>query len=599
MASSGERPMIGRGRGIALSLIAAVAIQLIVASPAGAAPQLQSTGSSFAAGAISSWVKNASVLFGTDINFQVSSSVTGLSLFAQNSIDFGASDIPYSTNQSPYTPTVPYQYLPDVAGGLALMYNLTGSDGQRITNLNLNAEVTAQIFLGTITKWNDPRIAAINPQLQGGELPSTPVLAAYRQDGAGENYLLSDYLLHAAGGTFTAAQTAFGVPTTGPNAVGSPSATWPTPECIQYNSCGNTLNSYPAWGTSQIAGKSGADGVTNYVAGNNGAITYVETYYSITSGLPVANLYNSSGSYVQPSSVNVATALEQAILHQDLTQDLTNVYVSPQSNAYPLSSYSYFVTQCSPALAAAEPIANNSCGGGPPGASSNFPSDKGQELGQFVNYVACAGQDNLDKIGYSPLPPNLVQEDFYAIGRLNGGAEPPPPTPSNCKNPYVDGQTPLPGEPTIAGQPAPTPTAGGAVVGASAVAGATHGAGGTSSSGGTGGTTPGSSASLAATVAKLCQQKSGIAAQACTANGTLKSGYTVVDGQLARSLDTLPSKYLRSDALVAATSKVLGPGALALIGWVALFLLVVAGPPLFVTYRRRTRHPEEAIDVPE
>ena len=595
--------MIGRRpiRGVGLALIAAIAIQGVAASPAGAAPQLQSTGSSFAAGAISSWVKNASVLFGTDINFQVSSSVTGLSLFAQSSIDFGASDIPYSTNQSPYTPTVPYQYLPDVAGGLALMYNLNGSDGQRITNLNLNAEVTAEIFLGTITKWNDPRIAAINPQLQGGELPSTPVLAAYRQDGAGENYLLSDYLLHEAGGTFTAAQTAFGVPTTGPNAVGSPSATWPSPECIQYNSCGNTLNLYPAWGTSQIAGKSGADGVTNYVAGNNGAITYVETYYSITSGLPVANLYNASGSYVQPGSVNVATALEQAILHQDLTQDLSNVYVSPQANAYPLSSYSYFVTQCSPALAAAEPIANNSCGGGPPGASSTFPSDKGQELGQFVDYVACAGQENLDKIGYSPLPPNLVQEDFYAIGRLNGGAEPPPPTPSNCKNPYVDGQTPLPGEPTIAGQPASAPAAA-AVVGANTAAANGQGgggsSGGSSASGGTGGT-PGSSASVAATVAKLCQQKSGIAAEACSANGTLKSGYTVVDGQLARSLDTLPSKYLRSDALVAATSAVLGPGALALIGWVMLFLLVVVGPPLFVTYRRRTRHPEEAIDVPE
>ena len=92
---------------------------------------------------------------------------------------------------------------------------------------------------------------------------------------------------------------------------------------------------------------------------------------------------------------------------------------------------------------------------------------KGQALGQFVAFLACAGQEKMAQLGYSPLPPNLVQEDFDAIGRLNGGRSLPPVSAANCKNPYVDGQTPLPGEPAVVGQagggldPGTTATAGG------------------------------------------------------------------------------------------------------------------------------------------
>src|SRR6202034_3679982 len=91
---------------------------------------------------------------------------------------------------------------------------------------------------------------------------------------------------------------------------------------------------------------------------------------------------------------------------------------------------------------------------GPDGVSS-FPPAKGQALGKFVAFLACAGQQKMALLGYSPLPPNLVQEDFDAIGRLNGGVEPPKVSPTDCQNPYVDGQTPLPGEPAITGKTPP------------------------------------------------------------------------------------------------------------------------------------------------
>ena len=119
----------------------------------------------------------------------------------------------------------------------------------------------------------------------------------------------------------------------------------------------------------------------------------------------------------------------------------------------------------------------------PGGAVARSRSQKGQALGQFVAFLACAGQQQMATLGYSPLPPNLVQEDFDAIGRLNGGVEPPPVSAATCKNPYVDGQIPLPGEPPVAGQTCPPQGCGVNV--------ATPGSGG--SGGATGGATGGGS----------------------------------------------------------------------------------------------------------
>ena len=128
--------------------------------------------------------------------------------------------------------------MPDVAGGLAFMYNLTGQDGQRITNLNINAQVADGIFLGEITNWDDPAIANINPQL-AGDLPNTTIIPVYRSDASGENYLLSDYMLHEDGANFVAAQNAFVAPNPG-----QPTAIWPVPG----DGRTRTHGTYPGWG---------------------------------------------------------------------------------------------------------------------------------------------------------------------------------------------------------------------------------------------------------------------------------------------------------------------------------------------------------------
>ncbi len=558
--------------GVALALVAVVA-QFAMAPVAGASPSLQSTGSSFASVAIQQWVGQSSTLYGLNVNWQVSSSVIGLNNFGQNQVDFAASDIPYSAQQSTYYPSQPYQYLPDVAGGLSFMYNLDGNDGQQITNLQLNAALVGEIFLGEIKYWNDPRIAAANPQLNG-DLPHQTVLPVYRSDASGENYLLSDYLLHRDAADFGAAQAAFQSPS-----AGQPSATWPTP------GPGTHPNPaiYPGWGAGTLVGESGSDNAANYVSAVSslGAITYVETAFAKEHNFPVANLLNASGAYVQPTSENVAVALEAAVLHPDLTQDLTNVYTNPLPTAYPLSAYSYFVTPCSPQLAAAS---HSNCASftapGVPATSPTSPLDpqKGQALGQFVGFLACAGQEKMASLGYSPLPPNLVQEDFDAIGRLNGGVQPPPVSAATCKNPYVDGEIPLPGEPQVPGQP------GGGITTTTLGALATHsaGPGGSTSAGSSAGSSSGGSSTGSTSGSSQSELSAQLAAK----------GYTIVNGQIVRSLDSGsgPSKYLRADDVVAALGGI-GTKQAAYIGWSLLILALIFGPPLFAMYLRRRATP--------
>ena len=394
--------------------------------------QLRATGSEFAAVAMQQWAGQTSLLSNFLVNWQVTSSVTGLDDFAQGQVDFAASDLPYSAQQSTFSPTQPYQYLPDLGGGLGLMYNLNGNDGQRITDLNLTPSLIGKIFLGEITRWNDPAVVAANPAL-ASLLPSTTIFPVYRTDDGGENYLLTDYLLHLDNADITAAQTAFesGNP-------GQPSAAWPVPA----SNAQFAPATYPGWAAGDLIGENGSDNAANYVSAlfSQGSITYVEVPYAKVHGLPVANVANASGADVQPTSLNVSTALESATFNADWSQNLVGVYGSPQATAYPLSSYGYLVTPCSPTLAAGQ---GSTCDG--PNIPSSFEPAKGTALGQFINYLACGGQQQMSSLGYAPLPPALVQADFDAIGRMNGGVQPPAPTAATCANPYIDGQLTLPG----------------------------------------------------------------------------------------------------------------------------------------------------------
>jgi phosphate transport system substrate-binding protein len=517
-------------------------------------PQLTSTGSSFAGVAISQWEGQFNELYGGNVNFTVSSSVVGLNNFCQQTVDMGASDISYSTLQSNCVTsptsgftTVPYptQYMPDVAGGLAFEYNLNAQNGQKVTNLVLNASALAGIFSGSIKNWNDQTIQSLNPNIP---LPNQPITAYFRNDPSGENYLLSDYFLHTDPGPITSFQQAAQIPNPG-----QPSATWA---------------SFPA-GTppqySTLVPVNGSDAASQGPLHTQGGISYVETAYAKNVGLPVASMLNQAGNPVLPSSYNVAVALTNAILYSDLTQNLGGVYTNPAADAYPISAYSYLVAQCVPSQAAAQNFSCDGSGGVTMGAA------QGAELAQFIEYVACLGQQSMPGLGYSPLPANLVEDDFQAAGRLPGGTTPPPPTAANCKNPYIDGQLQPVGGPQIIGSSNP----GGSDVGTSTGSAA---AAGSAAHGGTAASSTGAASSA---------QSAAAASAAATSKYLHKHSYN--------PFDAVADTYRQGELSSAASKALLGWSPLELALWSTVIAAIIIGVPFALWWKQRRRNSAEEV----
>jgi phosphate transport system substrate-binding protein len=448
-------------------------------------PTVLGTGSSFAAPALDQWSQQVNSLYGDTINYQTSSSVIGLQDYAQGQVNFAASEIGYSTGQSAYlpqSPYAPYQYLPDVAGAICMMFNVQSTTGAKITDLHLDAPTILKIFSGQINTWNNPDIVRLNP---GAALPSAPLSAVIRSDPAGENYIMSDYFSTLYASDWNAFTGTMGTPS-------GPQAIWPQPSNGQGGQHG-------IYNVNVFIAKSGSDAASQYVADTVNTITYVETAYAIEHNEPCAAVENPAGAFVQPSEQGDAIALTQDQLEPDLEQILTGVFLNPNPLSYPISAYSYLIMQESGQPAA--PI--------------------GAVLGQFVQFVACRGQDAAGQLGYSPIPPNLVEDDFAAVDRLNGAAQLPTPTAANCPNPYLTGQLSLPGEPIQLGNPgAPGSTTGGVVsgtgpTGGGAAAGATapSAAGGTSGAGAAGSSSTSSAATQAA-IAAAAAHAAAVAARA-------------------------------------------------------------------------------------
>ena len=382
-------------------------------------PQLIATGSSFVGVFVTQWEGLFNELEGGDVNFTVSSTTLGLNTFCQRTVDFAVTDLSYAAAQSTCSPSqvpYPYQYIPAAGGALGFEYNLDTAKGTPITDLVLDPATIAGIFTGSIRNWDDPALAALNPTVK---LPNRPIIAYYRSDPSGENYLLSSYLYQTEPATISAFQTTASVPN-----AGQPSATW----AAFGNGVPQDLNS--------LEGVNGSDAASQGPAQNEGGIAYVETAYAHNAKMPVAKVVNQSGRAVAPTPQNAVAGLEGATLNADSTANLTGVFTNPQTKAYPLASYSYFLTQCDPTAAAAQ-SPPTTCSGG--SGTPTMGAAQGAELAAFVNLAVCLGQAHASALGYAPLPENLVQDAFTAIGRIPGATEPPPPTPQNCANPAIPG----------------------------------------------------------------------------------------------------------------------------------------------------------------
>lgn len=344
---------------------------------------LSGAGSTWSEIAFNAW-KNNVAQFGLRVNYAGNGSSDGRTQFKVGTVDFAVSEIPYGITDNGAVDPPParkFAYMPIVAGGTSLMYNLK-IGGQRVTNLRLSGPVIAKIFTNVITDWSDPAIAADNPGLR---LPARKIIPVVRADGSGSTAQFTAWMAKQQSSTWDGycAKVGRAVP------------------------CGLTSN-YPVASGTNMTALALSSGVAGYVAQDQGegAITYVEFAYALGANFPVAKVLNASNIYVEPTPQSVAVALLDARINSDessqeyLTQKLDGVYNSADPRAYPLSSYSYMIV----------PLA----------LENGFSTDKGYTLGRFAYYFLCQGQQQVPDLGYSPLPINLVQAGFDQVRRIPG-----------------------------------------------------------------------------------------------------------------------------------------------------------------------------------
>ena len=384
----------GRSRAALVAAMAGLAMLAPTAAQAEDYVSISGAGSTWSQVALEAWATDVA-RNGLDVNYSATGSTDGRTQFILGTAEWAVSEIPFQTDpeegQNPENPTRPYAYLPIVAGGTSFMYHLTVA-GKRVTDLRLSGETITKIFTGVIKNWNDPQIT----KEYGKQLPSIPIQPVVRSDGSGTTAQFSLYMSKQYGDLWnTFCQTYAGL----------------TPPC-------GLTSFYPQFPGSTA--QAGSNGVANYVAASygEGAITYVEYAYALRLGYPVVKVANAGGFYVGPTASNVAVALTEAVVADDLTQDLSGVYNNTDPRTYPLSSYSYMIV--------------------PTTAEQPFNVEKGKSLSTFVNYFLCEGQQKADVLGYSPLPVNLVEAGFEQVRRIPGFVAPPSDL-AACNNPTFEG----------------------------------------------------------------------------------------------------------------------------------------------------------------
>ncbi|MGE5729857.1 MAG: phosphate ABC transporter substrate-binding protein PstS, partial [Gemmatimonas sp.] len=248
----------------------------------------------------SKWFADYASSTGVKINYQSIGSGGGIRQLTEGTVDFGASDAPM-TDAELAKAKGPILHFPTVLGAVVVTYNLSGLTAP----LRLNGDAIAQIFAGKITKWNDSRIATLNP---GAKLPARDILVVHRSDGSGTTYIFSDYL-SAVNGAWAAA------PGKGKE------LSWPVG-----------------------IGAKGNEGVAGQVKQSEGAIGYTELAYAKQNHLAAAAIANQAGEYVEPS-IESATAAAAGIgaklpPNTDFRISIVN---APGKGAYPISSFTWLL----------------------------------------------------------------------------------------------------------------------------------------------------------------------------------------------------------------------------------------------------------------
>jgi phosphate transport system substrate-binding protein len=311
---------------------------------------INGAGSTFDYPAFTKWFEN----YGKnhpDVRFNYASigSGGGQKQLLNQTVNFGASDAPMSDTNMAAAPGK-ILHIPIVAGGVAIMYNLPGDP-----KLKLDGNTLANIYLGNITKWNDPKIAALNP---GVDLPDLAIVPVHRTEGSGTTFIFTDYLTSVS-------------PIWADSVGKSTSVKWPA---------GIGL------------GAKGSEGVAGQVKQISGAVGYGELAYADQSKIPYADIKNSSGNFISPAPASVSAALATATIPDDFRFSMVN---PPGADAYPIAGASWVLVyqhQKDPVI--------------------------GKKLVEFLKWAVTDGQKLSVQLDYAPLPESVQQRELKLIDTI-------------------------------------------------------------------------------------------------------------------------------------------------------------------------------------
>lgn len=343
-----------------IAIVLAGAVALVFAAcggNTGGEVRLQGAGATFPNPLYQKWLSEYGKLNpNVKIDYQSIGSGGGIKQIQARTVDFGASDSPMKDEDLRAAPG-PILHIPTVLGAVAITYNLAGVSQP----LRFTPDVLADIFLGKIKKWSDPRLKTDNA---GVSLPDSDITVVHRSDGSGTSAVFTDYLSKVS------------------------------PEWKEKVGSGTS----PNWPVG-LGGK-GNEGVTGQVKQTPNTIGYVELAYAAQNKLPVALLKNKAGNFVEPSidAVTAAAAAAVATTPDDLRVSITD---APGPTAYPISSYTYMLVY----------------------REQQDPA-RGKVLVDFLWWGIHDGEKFGKDLLYAPLPGEIVKRAEAKINSITSGGKP-------------------------------------------------------------------------------------------------------------------------------------------------------------------------------
>jgi phosphate transport system substrate-binding protein len=334
-----------------LACVAALAVAASSVAVLAQTMQINGAGATFPYPIYSKWFSEYNKLHPTvQINYQSIGSGGGIRQVTEQTVFFGATDGPMTDEQLKAAPG-PLVHLPTVMGAVVPVYNIPNVTSE----LKFNGDVLAGIYLGKITKWNDPAIEKINA---GVKLPATDITVIHRSDGSGTTYIWVDYLSKLSPDF----KTKVGVAT---------SVNWPV----------------------GLGGK-GNEGVAGLVTQTPGSIGYVELIYALQNKISYGSVQNAAGEFVKASvqAVTTAAAGAAANMPADFRVSITN---AAGKGAYPISSFTWLLLYENPKDTA-----------------------QSKTMVDFVKWALTDGQKFCADLGYAPLPASVVKLEMAALSKI-------------------------------------------------------------------------------------------------------------------------------------------------------------------------------------